>query len=119
MSSSWDKNNYDFIYFNAGPRGSSSHSGQNKLSIQLQANGYAFLVGAGIHGYDGSAIRSYVTGTTGANAALVDGYGQNAPVTNYKTLLKNADFYSYNANGISFAASSYNDVWENKKNGGA
>ena len=75
MRSDWT-NHSKFLLFDAGPYGG-FHGHEDKLSIEVYANGQPFIVDPGSYTYDpGDPFRLYFMSSQGHNTVLVDGLSQ-------------------------------------------
>ncbi|MFH1067254.1 MAG: alginate lyase family protein [bacterium] len=67
-----NKGNNDWLFFDAGPRGS-AHQHNDKLHVSLFTEGRDVLVDAGRYTYRKGRWRSYFTGAASHNVVLIDG----------------------------------------------
>ncbi len=75
MRSGWESN-ANFLCFDAGPLGASSHRHEDKLNIVLWAHGREILFDSGGGSYESSIWRTWGTSSYSHNCITVDGLSQ-------------------------------------------
>jgi autotransporter-associated beta strand protein len=91
MRSSWETN-ANFLCFDAGPLGSSSHRHEDKLNIVLWAYGREMLFDSGGGSYESSIWRTWGTSSYSHNCITVDGLDQEGGDGSYAAT--DADYQS-------------------------
>lgn len=101
MRNGWEKD-AQWALFDLGPKGSSGHGHQDKLSLQV-ANGRPILTDSGKPLYDnknGAAWLRYFRGSAGHNVLMFDGRGQAMPESSAPAALVEGIDYSIDEDAV-------------------